>query len=192
MMAYISKTDPPNFLADSIYSYPMHIFVFKRINDFKRINERWELEKARERFSKIEADEEQLIADLLHKEKLGIEEIQLPLEEEREIHSIIEREYKSKVIEDYKKISPQLPKDLKISKVEFSQPRKYRDLEDRIGIISYISETEPPGYGKGQEWEIFILKKTNNKWAIERKIVGSHDFYKDEENLIQEMKAGLL
>jgi len=31
------------------------------------------------------------------------------------------------------------------------------------------------------------LKKTNNKWEIEKRIVRSYDLQKDEENLIQEL-----
>jgi hypothetical protein len=122
-----------------------------------------------------------------HIKRWGIETAKIPLEEEQIIHSIIRNYYETKFISDleeqWRKIlatenEPEmkeyyetrlslLPK-LKILKIEFSQPRKYRDLVDRIGIITYVSLTDPPNFLGGYPRYIFIFKKVNGGWEIEK------------------------
>lgn len=141
-----------------------------------------------------------------HMEKLGIEIVNLPREEEKKLHSIIEEYYETKYFsdeeEEYKEYISYLEKDIesfsnnpdfyyktkkdleklkqgipllpkfKILKIEFSQPRKYRDLEDRIGIISYISKTDPlsdditSSLYNPLGYRIFIFKQTDGNWEI--------------------------
>jgi|GEM_PF-6515490 len=108
------------------------IFIFK-----KRENV-WEIERVEDVITKFEHDERRIAQDLLYRERLGIEDIKLRIEEEKEIHSMIEEEYKTKIIEEYKKILPHLPKNLKVLEVKFFPPRKYRDLENRNNIL-YLS-----------------------------------------------------
>ena len=139
-----------------------------------------------------------------HLKKWGIEIVKLPLEEEQTIHSIIKDYYETKFISDleeqlrkmlttendpiikeyYETRLSLLPK-LKILKIEFSQPRKYRDLVNRIGIITYVSLTDPPNFLGGYPRDIFVLKKVNGRWEIEKRWEVLLRLDIDEEALIK-------
>lgn len=93
-----------------------------------------------------------------HKEKFGIENVNLSFEEKEKLHSMIEEAFRKA-----------LPSHVKVLKIEFSQPRRYRDLKDRIGIITYISLTDPPNFLGGYPRYIFIFKRVNGRWEIEKK-----------------------
>ncbi len=60
----------------------------------------------------------------------------------------------------------------KITEIKFSEPRTYKDLEGRIGIISSIFKKNPENtndkYYSGKPYHIFIFKQVNNKWKIEK------------------------
>jgi hypothetical protein len=89
------------------------------------------------------------------------------------------------VIKEYYETRLSLLPKLKILKIEFSQPRKYRDLVDRIGIITYVSLTDPPNFLGGYPRDIFIVKKVNGKWEIEKRREVMIRLDIDEEALIQ-------
>lgn len=138
-----------------------------------------------------------------HMEKLGIENIKLSPEEEKTLHSIIEKAIKAgfryydtgedKDIEPIKNIF--LPEEYEIVKedikrtrvnrevwedenckilieipeTKFSQPRKYRDLENMIGIISDTDGPLPEFLGGGcggSLYFIFVFKQVNGNWKI--------------------------
>ncbi len=53
----------------------------------------------------------------------------------------------------------------KIKSIKFSKPRSYKDLPDRIGIITYVEFITADTNNLGQ---LFIFKNVNNKWKIEK------------------------
>lgn len=100
----------------------------------------------------------------------------------------------SKIFQNYYKIPTET------AKLEFSQPRKYRDLENRIGIISSIVDKPKDYYCKygikGQicpkePFYIFLFQKIDNEWKIERMkdfstlLKLDYEIQKSEQNLIQ-------
>lgn len=65
--------------------------------------------------------------------------------------------------------------DFLLEKTKFSQPRKYRDLPERIGIMVLIPIVSPNyidvivgGGGTSSQYHIFIFKQANNEWKIEK------------------------
>ncbi len=173
----------PNFLGGGCVGegFPHYIFIFDKINN------NWKIEKMSSISIRIEWTEEGIVKKLLYLQSLGIEIVQLSSKDEQKIYSIVEKEYDEKILPEYKEKIGRIPKNLKIVKIKFEQSRKYRNLDERIGIISSIDETEPPGYVGGGKWEIFILKKIDNEWEIEKNIIMSRNLREDEQNLIQDL-----
>jgi hypothetical protein len=117
------------------------------------------------------------------KEKLGIENLKLASKEENYLHSLIENIYREK-----------LPSKIEKFDLFYSSPRKYKNLPKRLGIRTSLKCVSPPL--KNQEYQeiknwylkniLFIFKKVNNKWEIEK--IGN---YQKERSLIEEIKKGL-
>ncbi|NAS88307.1 hypothetical protein C4E24_00975 [ANME-1 cluster archaeon AG-394-G21] len=77
---------------------------------------------------------------------------------------------------------------IEISEKKFSQPRKYKELNNRIGIIIIIPFISPDFLGSGciaKPKYIFIFKKMNNEWKIEKMWSVSIRLEWSEENIIQ-------
>ena len=65
-----------------------------------------------------------------------------------------------------------------LEKMRFSRPRKYKDLDDRIGII---------GEPKFNSAHYFLFKKIDNYWKIEKEIWHMKSCFLDETFVIQEL-----
>lgn len=75
-----------------------------------------------------------------------------------------------------------------VNKIAYSKPRTYKDLQDRMGVINNISFIDSNGEQYNDLTQIFIFKKINNEWKIEkrREVIASTEV--DEDILIQEIK----
>lgn len=65
--------------------------------------------------------------------------------------------------------------DFSLSEIKFSQPRKYRDLPERIGVMAIVPviysnyiDVIIGGGGTSSQYHIFIFKQINNEWKIEK------------------------
>lgn len=91
------------------------------------------------------------------------------------------QQFKKEIKEKYKYIGRE--NSLKgvsssLEKMRFSKPRKYKDLDDRIGIIA------------GSEFgdvHYFLFKKVDNQWKIEKEKWPSVKYYFDETSIIKEL-----
>lgn len=58
-----------------------------------------------------------------------------------------------------------------LPEIKFSQPRKYRDLKDRVGIMSLMDIVSPNLFGQGSvasQYYIFIFRQVDSGWEIEK------------------------
>ncbi|MDF1498257.1 MAG: hypothetical protein P1P85_02795 [Patescibacteria group bacterium] len=77
-----------------------------------------------------------------------------------------------------------------IKTIKFSQPRTYKGLPDRIGIINYVNFINNPGAIDSVLSRIFIFKNINGEWKIEKQKEILIRTEWAEESLIQEIKDG--
>lgn len=73
----------------------------------------------------------------------------------------------------------------KIKTIKFSKPRTYKDLPDRIGIITYINFVDEYTNNLTQ---LFIFKNINGEWKIEKQDEITIRVDIEENTLIQEIK----
>ncbi len=64
-----------------------------------------------------------------------------------------------------------------IKNIKFSKPRKYQDLDDRIGIVG----------GDYSCYRFFLFKKVNNQWKIEKEKWPTIKYHFNENLIIQEL-----
>lgn len=91
------------------------------------------------------------------------------------------QQFKREIKEEYKYIGRENSlEDISYSleKMRFSKPRKYKDLDGRIGIIA--------GPESGGIY-YFLFKKVNNQWKIEKEKWSSIKYYFDETLIIKEL-----
>lgn len=74
----------------------------------------------------------------------------------------------------------------KIEKIKFSPPRTYKDLPDRIGIITFIKFNYNYNYSNDIT-QIFIFKNINGEWKIEKHIEVNIQLGATEASLIEEI-----
>ena len=76
----------------------------------------------------------------------------------------------------------------KMGQLKFSKPRTYRDLPGRIGVISFAKFIDNHGNTYSTLNPIFIFKKINDEWKIEKQTRISSPKEMTEKSLIQKIK----
>lgn len=170
--------------------------------------------KLYENLIKRDGDNSEMGSNETHWKNLGIEIPELSSADEKKLYLMIiesikaQSEYYSTKEESAEKVKDlylpemftQYKKDIKdesvqfgsnfydkIEKVRFSKPRAYKDLSDRIGIITHIEFID---HYTNNYTSLFIFKNVNGVWKIEKqsKIIVRLDF--EESWLIKEIKDG--
>lgn len=78
----------------------------------------------------------------------------------------------------------------KMEQLKFSKPRTYRDLPGRVGVISFAKFIDDHGNTYSTLNPIFIFKKIDGEWKIEKQTGVSVRNEWSEESLIQKIKNG--
>ncbi len=118
----------------------------------------------------LSANEEKEIQEIIRKAFEGQWLYRYCYKDEDEMDDLIEnlyiskeyQQFKREIKEEYKYISRENSLEnisYSLEKMRFSKPRKYKDLDDRIGIIA----------GNGNI-HYFLFKKINDQWKIEKEI----------------------
>ena len=137
----------------------------------------------------LSADEEKEIQEIIKKAFEGQWLYRYHYKSEDEMDELIRylylpgeyQQFKREIKEEYKYIGRENSLEYissSLEKMRFSKPRKYENLDSRIGIIA------GPEFGSIY---YFLLKKMNNQWKIEKEKWPSIKYYFDETSIIKEL-----
>lgn len=131
-----------------------------------------------------------------HREKFGIETTKLSSSDESRLHEIIKeivnteaQYYETRKEDDIEKVKDlfmlneryeQFKEDVKVDsnsykrvngkirKIKFSNPRKYKGLDDRIGILSHTKfDISNSSASSDTLLQLYVFKRVDNEWKIE-------------------------
>ena len=137
--------------------------------------------------AKLSTNEEKEIHEVVRRAFEGQHLYRYYYKNEKEMDKLIEylylsegyQQFKREIKEEYEYVNRESSLENILSSLEkmrFSKPRKYKDLDDRIGIIA----------GNGNI-HYFLFKKVNDQWKIEKEIWHMKPCFLDETSIIKQI-----